>query len=75
MDWNEASTSGSKSSRNDLYLHDDDYQNSFLLVRGWDHNRNDYHLDYLARDVWTVADSGFAGFVCNVRIGATMGAE
>ena len=52
----------------------DDYQGSFFLVRGWDHDRNDYHLDYLAGDVWTIVNSGVAGIVCNVRIGAAVGA-
>jgi hypothetical protein len=51
-----------------------DYQGSFFLVRGWDHDRNDYHLDYLAGDIRIVVDRGVAGFVYNVRIGAAVGA-
>ena len=53
---------------------DDDHPGIYFLVRGWDHDRNDYHLDYLAGDIRSVDDSGVDGIVCVVRIGAAVGA-
>lgn len=54
---------------------DDDHPKSLFLVRDWDHDRNDYRLDYLAGDIRIVDDSGVDGIVCIVRIGAAVGAR
>ena len=53
---------------------DDDHPESLFLVRGWDPDRNDYRLDYLAGDIRIVDDSGVVGIVCFVRFGAAVGA-